>query len=181
MQHQRMPRPWLGLESYLLDGTRTKFRLSVCILARPTSLPEVYRKVAFVVRSSHPNIQKKSLEEKGVNIKIGLFSSQDENVVYNSISKKHTNRYLTATNQVELRMRCELLSDGVRWVFHGADRYVNSWWRACGRLACAHELAGLQAWRSTYSDWFSPMSMKRKSTRSRQLVELGIEFVYSTR
>ena len=44
-----------------------------------------------------------------------------------------------------------------------------------------HESAGLHAWKATSSDWFSPFSMKRKSTRSRQLVELGIEFVYSTR
>ena len=44
-----------------------------------------------------------------------------------------------------------------------------------------HELAGLGAWKATCSDWFSPISMKRMSTRSRQLVELGVEFVYSTR
>ena len=30
-----------------------------------------------------------------------------------------------------------------------------------------HELAGLHAWRSTSSHWFSPISMKRKSTRNR--------------
>ena len=57
---------------------------------------------------------------------MGLFSSQDENSVINSIYKNHTNRYLTATNQSSSRMRCELLSDGVRWFFHGIDRYVNS-------------------------------------------------------
>ena len=44
-----------------------------------------------------------------------------------------------------------------------------------------HESAGLHAWKATCSDWFSPISMKRKSTRNRQLVELGIEFVYSPR
>ena len=55
-----------------------------------------------------------------------------------SISKKHTNRYLTATNQSSSRVRCELLSDGLRWVFP-RDRSVckflmTSLWRACLRI-----------------------------------------------
>ena len=88
--------------------------------------PELSLGVWFVVPTSTPNIQKKPLEAKGVNIQIGLFSSQDENLVINSIYKKHTNRYLTATNQSSSAMRRELPSNGVRYFFHGTDRYVNS-------------------------------------------------------
>ena len=57
--------PCLALRSYVLDGTRTKLPTPVHILAHPASLPELSRKVTFVSRSSHRNIQKMSLE-KGV-------------------------------------------------------------------------------------------------------------------
>ena len=61
----RGPLPCLALRSYVLDGTRTKLPTPVHILAHPASLPELSRKVTFVSRSSHRNIQKMSLE-KGV-------------------------------------------------------------------------------------------------------------------
>ena len=57
--------PCLALRSYVLDGTRTKLPTPVHILAHPASLPELSRKVTFVSRSSHRNIQKMSLG-KGV-------------------------------------------------------------------------------------------------------------------
>ena len=119
-------RPCLSLWRRLPDGTRIYFRSRPHKLAATDRRPRLSEKSTFLVAASPANIQKKPLEAKGVNIKIGLFSSQDENLVTNPIYKKHTNRYLTATNQSSSSMRCELLSDGVRWVFHGVDRYVNS-------------------------------------------------------
>ena len=128
--------PRILLFQYSFDGTRIYFRCWPHNLGRPVGRPELSLGVWFVVPTSTPNIQKKSLEEKGVNIQIGLFSSQNENLVNNSIYKNHTNRYLTATNHFSSRCDNELTSDGVRWLFHGTDRYVNSWWRAWAGLAC---------------------------------------------
>ena len=119
------PQACLGLKSYLSDGTRTKFPTPVHILARPTSLPELSRKVPLVVRGTHPNIQKKSLEEKGVNTVVCQFSSQGEILVHKSISKKHTNRYLTSTNHPASAMLGELPSRSARATFHGIDPQVN--------------------------------------------------------
>ena len=103
------------------------------------SRPGPFRGVPLAVALRPPNIQKKPLEEKGVNIQIGLFSSQDEKLVSNSIYKKHTNRYLTATSHLSSTMHYELPSNGVRWVFHRADWY-------CGGLVgdlSADKLPGL--------------------------------------
>ena len=57
--------PCLGLKSYC---TRTKLRFCLHIFAHPDSRRGVSRKSLFVIVEPHSNIQKKSLEEKGVNI-----------------------------------------------------------------------------------------------------------------
>ena len=116
--------PWRNIVQ--LDGTRNYLRCQRHNLGGPQSRPEVSRLVQFVIPTSAPYIQKKSLGEKGVNIQIGLFSSQDENLVTNSIYKKHTNRYLTATIHSRLKRRGELPSSRGRCFCQGADRYVNS-------------------------------------------------------
>ena len=118
--------PCLALRSYILDGTRTKLRFCLHIFAHSDRRRGVSRKSSFVIVEPHSNIQKKSLEEKGVNIQICLFSSQDEKVVSNSIYKKHTNRYLTATIHSRLKRRGELPSSRGRCFCQGTDRYVNS-------------------------------------------------------
>ena len=120
------PQACLGLKSYCSDGTRTKLRFCLHILAHPDSRREVSRKSLFVIVEPHSNIQKKSLEEKVVNIQICLFSSQDEKVVSNSIYKKHTTRYLTATIHSRLKRRGELPSGGARADVHEVDRCVKS-------------------------------------------------------
>ena len=95
--------PWLGAFQYTFHGTRIYFRLRGHKLGGSESRPGVSRKTTFVVRSSHSNIQKKSLEGKGVNIIIYSLSSQVEILVHKSISKKHTNRYLRPTEPLGLR------------------------------------------------------------------------------
>ena len=79
-----------------------------------------------MIPTSAPYIQKKSFEEKGVNIQSGLFISQDENPVTNSIYKKHTNRYLTNTLHSRLKRRGELPSGGARADVHEIDGCVTS-------------------------------------------------------
>ena len=73
---------------------------------------------------------KKPLEEKGGNVVFLPFSSQDEKLVHKSISKKHTNRYLTSTNHSTSAMLGELPSRSARAVFHGIHLWVESHPRA---------------------------------------------------
>ena len=110
--------PCLGLKSYCSDGTRTKLRFCLHIFAHPDSRRGVSRKSLFVIVEPHSNIQKKSLEEKGVNIVVCPFSSHDKTVVHKSISKKHTNRYLTSTNHLISAMARERPSRSARATFH---------------------------------------------------------------
>ena len=102
------------------------FRSRPYKLAAADRRPRLSEKSTFLVAASPANIQKKPLEAKGVNIQIGLFSSQDENLVNNSIYKKHTNRYLTNTLHSRLKRRVELPSGGARADVHEIDRCVKS-------------------------------------------------------
>ena len=85
--------PCLALRSYVLDGTRTKLPTPVHILAHPASLPELSRKVTFVSRSSHRNIQKMSLE-KGVTCFIWfmyLDGKNEQNILFLKMIQIRTN------------------------------------------------------------------------------------------
>ena len=87
------PLPCLALRSYVLDGTRTKLPTPVHILAHPASLPELSRKVTFVSRSSHRNIQKMSLE-KGVTCFIWFMyidGKNEENILFLKMIQIRTN------------------------------------------------------------------------------------------
>ena len=87
------PLPCLALRSYVLDGTRTKLPTPVHILAHPAGLPELSRKVTFVSRSSHRNIQKMSLE-KGVTCFIWfmyLDGKNEQNILFLKMIQIRTN------------------------------------------------------------------------------------------
>ena len=73
-----------------------------------------------------PQLFKKVVRKKGVNKQISSFSSQDENILTNSIYKNHTNRYLTNTLHSRLKMRGELPSGGARADVHEIDKCVDS-------------------------------------------------------
>ena len=121
----KMTLPCLGRNIVQLDGTRNYLRCQRHNLGGPQSRPEASRQVQFVIPTSTPNIQKKSLEGKGANIVVCPFSSHDKTVVHKSILEKHTNRYLRPTNHSTSAMPRELPSRSARAAFHRIDLQVN--------------------------------------------------------
>ena len=87
------PLPCLALRSYVLDGTRTKLRFCLHILAHPDSRRGVSRKSLFVIVEPHSNIQKMSLE-KGVTCFIWFMhidGKNEQNILFLKMIQIRTN------------------------------------------------------------------------------------------